>query len=313
MIAFSFEEMESARSELTECNKQFLNEIENLTLVETTLCSLWEGSAKSAFHDRFLSDVQQLRAFFNLINRYVQALEQITSNYRKADQFVFTDFRTTASGIVEKLEAGAEFVSTKVDNAIDYGLRKIPGYDDLSEAQKIRVREAVERIAKSSPNPTAFLKELATEPIRLLHYSRNDKMPFESLPQKETDLTLVDSVVGEDGTVYYSDASDRQYYVDKNGNYWIHGVADACHQNSVKSDEHNEKYVSFGDESFEVIYNNDGEICYDPRDYGTYNYYSPDDETVGHAIFDVIPWLLWGNEDGDTTSVGERAINSIRG
>ena len=77
------------------------------------------------------------------------------------------------------------------------------------------------------------------------------------------------------------------------------GPADALHQYSSK-DKTNVKYVS-PDGYKEVIFNNAGKIVNDPRDIGTYNFIPSGTviESLGHGIFDVIPWFFLGNADDD--------------
>ena len=62
----------------------------------------------------------------------------------------------------------------------------------------------------------------------------------------------------------------------------------------------NVKYVS-PDGHREVIFDESGNIVDDPRDVGTYNY-SPSGTfwgSVGHLGMDIIPWVIFGNNDDD--------------
>lgn len=63
--------------------------------------------------------------------------------------------------------------------------------------------------------------------------------------------------------------------------------------------ENNVKYVS-PDGHSEAVYNN-GQLVTDPINQGTYNVFGPDSE-LGHGLFDVIPWVMWGNSPDDPTS-----------
>ena len=79
-------------------------------------------------------------------------------------------------------------------------------------------------------------------------------------------------------------------------------VAVDCHQYTAKHGP-NKKYVS-PDGHREVIYNSQNEIVLDPRDIGTYNF-SPSNElwyskeSLGHLVIDIIPWIIFGNDDND--------------
>ena len=64
--------------------------------------------------------------------------------------------------------------------------------------------------------------------------------------------------------------------------------------------EYNLKFVSY-DGIFEAVYNKKGELLTehnDPKNMGTYNYVSSDD-WIGHGIYDVIPYMLFGNTPED--------------
>lgn len=80
------------------------------------------------------------------------------------------------------------------------------------------------------------------------------------------------------------------------------GPAVDCHQYTAKHGP-NKKYVS-PDGHREVIYNSQNEIVLDPRDIGTYNF-SPSNElwyskeSLGHLVIDIIPWIIFGNDDND--------------
>lgn len=66
------------------------------------------------------------------------------------------------------------------------------------------------------------------------------------------------------------------------------------------------------DGHYEVIYNiKTGEKVTDPRDIGTYNYYNPVTNGVMHGLVDVVPWLIWGNSEEDSTTVIERLAYMI--
>ena len=84
---------------------------------------------------------------------------------------------------------------------------------------------------------------------------------------------------------------------------WKDNIAASYHQNNTVNDEPNRKYVSF-DGHFELVFNGDNALqtqYNNSDDMGTYNYYDPDADGVGHAIYDVEPYGLipgmikWGN------------------
>ena len=83
---------------------------------------------------------------------------------------------------------------------------------------------------------------------------------------------------------------------------------DKFHQNN-KKEGRNRKYVIGEWFSFEIVYYSDGTINNTPEDRGTFNVYSGDHwfgKYVIHGYFDVMPYMLWGNEENDSTSIWDR-------
>ena len=58
-------------------------------------------------------------------------------------------------------------------------------------------------------------------------------------------------------------------------------------------DWQNQKYVSVNGQR-EMIFNRNGQLVTDLVNAGTYNFYGPD-QALMHTIYDVVPWMLWGN------------------
>lgn len=67
--------------ELRGTNGSLKTQIENLRQEETALSAMWEGDANTAFHTAFTNDVTQMEAFYNAIENYCKALEQIAAQY----------------------------------------------------------------------------------------------------------------------------------------------------------------------------------------------------------------------------------------
>ena len=114
-------------------------------------------------------------------------------------------------------------------------------------------------------------------PSKDIHFSRNQNMPLESLPQSPT-------AAEESG--------------------WDGSVEAACHQ-FTSPDRSNKKYVS-PDGKSEVIFDKSGNIVTASEDYGTYNLCDSRQDPVGHFYQDVLPWLLWGNDETDSTNMRQR-------
>lgn len=71
--------------ELKDMNSQFKTQVGNLESQEQSLASMWEGAAKDAFHTAFNNDKTQMDNFYNLIEQYCAALENIASQYERAE------------------------------------------------------------------------------------------------------------------------------------------------------------------------------------------------------------------------------------
>lgn len=79
------QELRNAAERISDLNSQFKERALQLSEQETSLCSMWEGQAKDTFHQAFMRDRQQMDAFVQLINQYVQALLEIAVRYEQAE------------------------------------------------------------------------------------------------------------------------------------------------------------------------------------------------------------------------------------
>ena len=88
------------------------------------------------------------------------------------------------------------------------------------------------------------------------------------------------------------------------------GVAADFHQFTAENGP-NEK-VCWPDGK-EGIYSYDGDLVTDPRDVGTYNYFVPTGTKgkIMHTLFDVIPWIVFGNDDNDPGPLINYAVKGI--
>ncbi len=78
-------ELRRKANALQDLNHQFGTKSEELEEKENSLCSMWEGQAKDAFHYAFLKDKQQMEVFRGLVDRYVQTLMEIAARYEEAE------------------------------------------------------------------------------------------------------------------------------------------------------------------------------------------------------------------------------------
>ena len=122
----------------------------------------------------------------------------------------------------------------------------------------------------------------------------------------------VETIVGV--AVHYSrnslnqdDVSEEELIED--GYKAVDENSDKFHQNNQKDGERNRKYVIGDWFSSEVVYYSDGTINNTPEDRGTFNVYSGDNDflnIVVHGIFDVVPYIIWGNSIDDSTPIADR-------
>ena len=104
---------------------------------------------------------------------------------------------------------------------------------------------------------------------------------------------------------------------DVNGSVWKAEDA-TCHQFSAKKFLDSVKRQS---SHYEVIYGENGNRVTDPRDKGTANYIPRDLSRgkvkkaitgVGHGVYDVVPWVLYGTGADDSTT-WDRVDVMVRG
>lgn len=79
-------EVRQRASALQELNGQFRNRATELETKEQSLCGMWEGEAKTVFHREFMKDRQQMNAFSQLIEQYVQVMMDIAAKYEEAER-----------------------------------------------------------------------------------------------------------------------------------------------------------------------------------------------------------------------------------
>lgn len=88
----------------------------------------------------------------------------------------------------------------------------------------------------------------------------------------------------------------------------------AMHQFSQEGGVENSKWVS-PDGHREVVFTGKGRkqhITKDVRDEGTYNYYDPQVNPLGHTVYDVLPYIILGNEANDPTTAYSRVSASVK-
>ena len=72
--------------ELKQLNSKLKAEIGELQSQESTLNGMWEGESHDAFHKAFSDDIVQMNNFYNAIDQYSKALNQISIEYERAEK-----------------------------------------------------------------------------------------------------------------------------------------------------------------------------------------------------------------------------------
>ncbi len=79
-------QLRSKRDELLGLNQRFRQEKEMLCSKEAALCAMWEGSANDSFHTQFARNSGQMDSFTELVDQYLNVIEQIADRYDMAEQ-----------------------------------------------------------------------------------------------------------------------------------------------------------------------------------------------------------------------------------
>lgn len=74
-------ELQNKAGELRQLNDQFKKAVEEMSASEQQLAGMWDGDAKEAFHNAYMSDKSQMGVFADTIEKYCQALESNAAEY----------------------------------------------------------------------------------------------------------------------------------------------------------------------------------------------------------------------------------------
>ncbi|RKJ02700.1 WXG100 family type VII secretion target [bacterium D16-54] len=85
LIRVTASQVRNSAESLRGLNQQFNSQVQNLQAAEESLNGMWDGQANDAFHAAFLSDKEYMTQFYNLINKYCEALDSIATEYENAE------------------------------------------------------------------------------------------------------------------------------------------------------------------------------------------------------------------------------------
>ncbi len=80
------QQLRGKADELSQLNRRFAAERENLVAGEQNLSTMWEGEANETFHRAFTSDCGQMEVFSEGIDYYISALLSIAARYEQAER-----------------------------------------------------------------------------------------------------------------------------------------------------------------------------------------------------------------------------------
>jgi len=84
-IKVTASQLRSKADELTQINAAFRSRVESLVEAEAMLMGMWDGEAKTAFHNAFERDKENMSRFYNAIAQFICTLQQIAAKYDNAD------------------------------------------------------------------------------------------------------------------------------------------------------------------------------------------------------------------------------------
>ncbi|WP_031547556.1 WXG100 family type VII secretion target [Oribacterium sp. FC2011] len=77
--------LRSQAEQLSSLNETFKTQVSNLNDKENALSNMWEGEARTAFHNAFQQDKAQFDVFYQGIKNFITTLENDAVEYDKAE------------------------------------------------------------------------------------------------------------------------------------------------------------------------------------------------------------------------------------
>jgi len=85
LIRVTAKEVQRTAEQLRTLDQNFSNQVNNLVSAEGNLNSMWDCEANDAFHAAFNSDKEYMTQFYNLLNKYCEALDNIAAEYARTE------------------------------------------------------------------------------------------------------------------------------------------------------------------------------------------------------------------------------------
>ena len=79
------QELVKQAENLQQLNEKFRTEVQAMTEKEEALSGMWEGDARNAFHNAYVTDAEKFNNFYNGISLFVKALNDAAQKYAKSE------------------------------------------------------------------------------------------------------------------------------------------------------------------------------------------------------------------------------------
>jgi len=190
----------------------------------------------------------------------------------EAVKYTWPTFLTSTGGVLNFFLAD---IVSDFKKSVTYVVEGIDKYNNSGLKEGVN---SVQNGMAFANNPAEYL---VTNTVKIIHCNRN--LLNYDLPQ----------------TVKEAEDLDWEKLID----------AEAYFHQLGEGNIDNIKFVS-PDGNREVIFNGSGEVVSGSLVKGTYNVYGPG-EKIGHVVFDVVPYIAWGNDTNDPSNIADRIMWSI--
>jgi len=125
-IKVTASQLRSKADELTQINATFRSRVESLVEAEMMLMGMWDGEAKTAFHNAFERDKENMSRFYNAIAQFICTLQQIAAKYDNADA-QSAQIATTGGLGISGLLAHSHVLIDGVSGVLPHAMTKYAG------------------------------------------------------------------------------------------------------------------------------------------------------------------------------------------
>ncbi len=86
LIQVTWKTLRDTAQQLRQLNNRLKTQINDLAQQENSLHSAWQGEANDAFHNAFNNDKVQFENFYDLMERYIQTMENAATEYENKER-----------------------------------------------------------------------------------------------------------------------------------------------------------------------------------------------------------------------------------